>query len=145
MLVLPGFRINLKHASSCDLQAVYFWTTFLPIRCILSVNFEFRYKSLHYPIQFKRRKNTSTTNFSIPTITLKVFNTYNIADKLKHGFTSITTYFCTDDVHSDNHQPVFTLQILNTINSVRQISKDQTCNYLKIARIYAQNMCRSFI
>ena len=103
LLVLPGFRINLKHATSCDLQAVYFWTTFLPIRCILFVNSEFRCKSLHFSIQFKLRKHTSTTYFSIRTNTLKIFNTYNIVDKLRYGFINITTYFCTDDVHSNNH------------------------------------------
>ena len=44
---LPGFRNNLKHAPTCDLQAVYFWTTFLPIRCNLFINFYVQYKSLH--------------------------------------------------------------------------------------------------
>jgi len=55
------------------------------------------------------------THISMQSISLKIFNTYNIFDKLKYRFNIVTTYVSTDEVYSDDHHSII-VTVVYTMN-----------------------------
>ena len=60
-------------------------------------------------------------------LTFKIFNTYNILDKLKYSFIITNTYLCTDEIYSDNHHPfLITYYIIYIYIYIYRVIQDES-------------------